>query len=98
MDFFNIGSGEVLFIILLAILLIGPKRAVEFVQQGSRLVARLRQEWFSVQREVIAEVNAIQQQVLGDVGKEVQAAQEELLKEAQAVQQEAIADLTELHE
>ncbi len=31
MDFLNIGSGEFLFLILLAILLIGPGRAVELV-------------------------------------------------------------------
>jgi len=56
MDFLNIGSGEFVFLILLAILLVGPKRAVEWTQQASRFAARIRQEWLAVQRDVMREV------------------------------------------
>ncbi|MFN3762017.1 MAG: hypothetical protein ACK4WK_02300 [Anaerolineae bacterium] len=59
MDFLNIGSGEFVFLILLAILLVGPKRAVEWVQQASRFAARIRQEWLAVQRDLAREVQAL---------------------------------------
>lgn len=87
MDFLNIGSGEILFIVLLAILLVGPKRAVEFLQQGSRLIGRLRKEWYSVQREVMAEVNAIQKETLGSTAQEIQALGQELQSEVRALQE-----------
>lgn len=87
MDFFNIGSGEILFIVLLAILLVGPKRAVEFLQQGSRLIGRLRKEWYSVQREVMAEVEAIQKETLGSTAQEIRALGQELQSEVQALQE-----------
>lgn len=90
MDFFNIGSGEILFIVLLAILLVGPKRAVEFLQQGSRLVGRLRKEWYGVQREVMAEVNAIQKETLGSTVQEIQTLGRELQSEIQELQKETV--------
>lgn len=64
MDFLNIGSGEFFFLVLLAILLVGPKRAVEWTQQAVRLMARLRQEWLAVQRDVAREVQALQQETV----------------------------------
>lgn len=62
MDFLNLGSGEILFLIVLAILLVGPRRAVEWVQQANRFAARLQQEWRAVQRDVMREVQALQQE------------------------------------
>lgn len=64
MDFFNIGTGELVFLVLLAILLVGPKRAVELVQQTGRFAARLQKEWRSVQRDVMAEVQALKVETL----------------------------------
>ncbi|MCS7177875.1 MAG: hypothetical protein RML46_02555 [Anaerolineae bacterium] len=64
MDFLNIGSGEFFFLVLLAILLVGPKRAVEWTQQAVRLMARIRQEWLAVQRDVVREVQALQQETV----------------------------------
>ncbi len=66
MEFLNVGSGELLFLILLAILVVGPKRAVELARQAGRLAARLGQEWRSVQRELMVEIQALEQDVLSD--------------------------------
>ncbi|RME39695.1 MAG: hypothetical protein D6793_00725, partial [Thermoflexia bacterium] len=81
MDFLNIGSGEFLFLILLAILLIGPRRAVELVQQVSRFAARLQQEWRAVQRDVMQELRALQE--------ETTRAVRPVLQEGDQVRQEA---------
>lgn len=80
MDFLNIGSGEFLFLILLAILLIGPRRAVELVQQVSRFAARLQQEWRAVQRDVMQELRALQE--------ETTRAVQPVLQEGEQVRQE----------
>lgn len=93
MDFLNIGSGEFVFLILLAILLVGPKRAVEWVQQASRFAARLRQEWMAVQRDVMREVQALSrettealQPVLREATQEGQAAWQEVAQSVRAFQ------------
>jgi len=59
MDFLNIGSGELVLLILLAILVVGPKRAVELAQQAGRFVSSLRRQWYAVQRDLTAEVEAL---------------------------------------
>lgn len=59
MDFLNIGSGELALLILLAILVVGPKRAVELAQQAGRFVSSLRRQWSAVQRDLTAEVEAL---------------------------------------
>lgn len=92
MDFLNIGSGEFVFLILLAILLVGPKRAVEWIQHASRFAARLQQEWRAVQRDVMREVRALQQETLSAV----QPALQEVAREGQALQQEAASTLQPL--
>ncbi|MBC7225988.1 MAG: hypothetical protein H5T61_01970 [Thermoflexales bacterium] len=91
MDFLNIGSGEFVFLILLAILLVGPKRAVEWVQQFSRFAARIRQEWLAVQRDVLKEVQALSQETAS-------ALQPALQEAAQSVQtfQEAQREIASL--
>ncbi len=63
MEFFNIGTGELLFIALLAILVVGPKRSVQLMQQAGRLLARLQKEWRSIQRDILTEVQAVQNEV-----------------------------------
>lgn len=63
MEFLNVGSGELLFIVLLAILVVGPKRTVELARQVGRLFSRLQREWRTVQKDIMAEVNAIEEDV-----------------------------------
>jgi len=63
MEFFNIGPGELVFLVLLAILVVGPKRAVQLMQQVGRLLARLQQEWRTIQHDIMAEVRAVQEEV-----------------------------------
>jgi Sec-independent protein translocase protein TatA len=63
MEFFNIGPGELLFIALLAILVVGPKRSVQLMQQAGRLLARLQQEWRTIQRDIMTEVQAVRDEV-----------------------------------
>jgi Sec-independent protein translocase protein TatA len=65
MDFFNIGTGELVFLVVIAILVVGPKRAVALVQQAGRFAARMQKEWRSVQRDVMAEVEALKEETLG---------------------------------
>ncbi len=89
MDFLNIGSGEVFFLILLAILLVGPKRAVEWIQQAGRFAARLQQEWRAVQRDVMQEVQALQQETM----RAVQPTLQDIAREREALQRETVGDL-----
>jgi Sec-independent protein translocase protein TatA len=64
MNFFNIGTGEFLFLILLAILLVGPGRTVQFLQQGRRLVSRVQGEWRAAQQAVEDEVKPVRDELL----------------------------------
>jgi Sec-independent protein translocase protein TatA len=89
MDFLNLGSGEVFFLILLAILLVGPKRAVEWIQQAGRFAARLQQEWRAVQRDVMLEVQALQRETM----RTVQPALQDIAREKEALQQETVGNL-----
>lgn len=86
MELFNIGTGELLFILLLAILVVGPKRTVELAQQAGRFLGRLQREWDAVRRGVMEEVNALGRQEMAaqpDAGqpkaddKEVRSPQDE---------------------
>lgn len=94
MDFLNIGSGEFLFLILLAILLIGPRRAVELVQQVSRFAARLQQEWRTIQRDVLQELRALQDETTRTV-KPVLQETERVRQEVQGALQEMAAGVRE---
>jgi Sec-independent protein translocase protein TatA len=62
MEFLNIGSAELLFLVLIAILVVGPRRAAELASQGGRLMARLRREWVSVRRDLMAEVASLERE------------------------------------
>lgn len=64
MDFLNVGSGELILLLLLAILVVGPKRAAELLQQTRQFVVRLRREWYAVQRDFMAEVDAYREEGL----------------------------------
>ncbi len=104
MDFFNIGSGELFFLILLAILLVGPKRAVEWIQQAGRLAARVRQEWLAVQRDVVREVQALSREttaavrpILQEAAQETQGSLQDLAQSVRAIQ-EAKQEIVSLRE
>jgi sec-independent protein translocase protein TatB len=63
MEFLNIGTGELLFLVLLAILIIGPRRTVELSRQAGRLLSRLQMEWRNVQRELMTEMKSLEDEV-----------------------------------
>lgn len=88
MEFLNIGPGELIFLVLLAILVVGPKRTVELMQQAGRLLARLQREWRTIQHDIMTEVRAVQSEVrsveseVRSVHTEVGAVQREVALEA----------------
>lgn len=94
MDFLNLGSGEFVFLILLAILLVGPKRAVEWVQQANRFAARIRQEWLAVQRDVMKEVQALSR----ETADALQPARQEFAKEGRGVLQDVTQSVQALQD
>lgn len=94
MDFLNLGSGEFVFLILLAILLVGPKRAVEWVQQATRFAARIRQEWLAVQRDVMKEVQVLTQETTSAL----QPALKEATREGQVLWQEVTKTIQPVHD
>jgi sec-independent protein translocase protein TatB len=65
MEFLNIGTGELLFLLLLAILVIGPRRTVELSRQAGRLLTRLQHEWRNVQRELMTEMRSLEEEATG---------------------------------
>jgi Sec-independent protein translocase protein TatA len=54
--FFNIGTGELMVIIIIAILVIGPKRMLELGQALGRLTRRGREIWNEVMKTIQAEL------------------------------------------
>ena len=54
--FFNIGTGELMIIIVIAILVIGPKRMLELGQAVGRLTRRGREIWSEVMKTIQAEL------------------------------------------
>ena len=64
MDFLNVGPSELVFVVLLAILVIGPKKTVEYGQQVGRLMVHLRRQWQQVQHDLMTEVRSIEQEVV----------------------------------
>ena len=64
MDFLNIGPSELVFVVLLAILVIGPKKTVEYGQQVGRWMIHLRRQWQEVQRDLMTEMRAIEKDVV----------------------------------
>ncbi len=101
MDFLNIGSGEFLFLILLAILLVGPRRAAEWVQQATRFAARLQQEWRAVQRDVLQELRTLQQETTQAVQPALREAREagaRVRQETQGALEEVTVEAQEARE
>lgn len=84
MGAFNLGSGEFFLLIVLAILLVGPRRAVEWIQELSRFAARIRQEWLAAQRDLMQEIQALQRETVNNL----QPAVQEVIREGQVLQPE----------
>jgi Sec-independent protein translocase protein TatA len=67
MEFINVGTGELLFLVLLAILVVGPKRTIQLARQVGQLLTRLQREWRRVQRDLMAEVNTLEGQIMSEI-------------------------------
>lgn len=59
MEFLNIGGWELVLILLIAIVVLGPKQTVQLAQQAGRFLARLRRDWNEVRRDVIREIQEL---------------------------------------
>lgn len=87
--FFNIGTGELMVIIVIAILVIGPKRMLELGQSVGRLTRRGREIWNEVMKTIQAELQdtkeAVEEITTGgsDLAAEVKATGQETDKALQ---------------
>ncbi len=57
MDFLNVGGLELVFLLALAVVLVGPQKAIELTNQIARFVAGARRTINSVKAEIQAEVD-----------------------------------------
>jgi Sec-independent protein translocase protein TatA len=57
MDFLNVGGLELLFLLALAVVLVGPQKAVELANQVGSFVASMRRTLNSVKDDLQAQVN-----------------------------------------
>jgi sec-independent protein translocase protein TatB len=79
-NFLNIGPGELMVIIAIAILVIGPKRLVQVAQTLGRLTRRGREVWNEVLKTIQAELQETKEVVeeiaqdSSDLSAEVEAA------------------------
>jgi Sec-independent protein translocase protein TatA len=79
MDFFNIGGLELVFLLALTVMLVGPQKAVELTNQIARFVASMRRTVNSVKDDLqsqldeeTADLKQIEQDVRSVVGAETQ--------------------------
>ncbi|MDP7619853.1 MAG: hypothetical protein QF652_06395 [Dehalococcoidia bacterium] len=79
MDFLNIGGLELVFLLALTIMLVGPQKAVEFANQIAKFVASMRRTINSVKddlqsqlEEEAPDLKQIERDVQSAVGKETQ--------------------------
>lgn len=101
---FNIGTGELMVIIVIAILVVGPKRMLEIGQAVGRLTRRGRQIWNEVMKTIQAELQdtkeAVEELAAGgsDLAAEVRATGQETNKTLQKSKAETFDMKTELEE
>lgn len=81
--FFNIGTGELMIIIVIAVLVIGPKRMLELGQSIGRLTRRGREIWNEVMKTIQTEL-----QDTKEVVEEITAGGSDLAAEVRATGQE----------
>ena len=79
MDFLNIGGLELVFLLALTVMLVGPQKAIELANQIAKFVASMRRTINSVKddlqsqlEEETADLKQIEQDVRSAVGKETQ--------------------------
>jgi Sec-independent protein translocase protein TatA len=102
--FFNIGTGELMIIIVIAILVIGPKRMLELGQALGRLTRRGREIWSEVLKTIQTELQDTQEAVEeiaaggSDLTAEVKATGQETNKALQKSRAETFNVKTELEE
>lgn len=102
--FFNIGTGELMVIIVIAILVIGPRRMLELGQAVGRLTQRGRRIWGEVMKTIQAELQdtkeAVEEIAAGSSGlaAEVKATSQETSKALQKSKAETFDMKTELEE
>ena len=56
MDFFSIGTGEVLMILLVALLVLGPNRVVEFARTMGKVMRTIKKASFDLTSTVTKEL------------------------------------------
>ncbi|MBN1177628.1 MAG: hypothetical protein JXD18_00320 [Anaerolineae bacterium] len=84
MEFLNVGSGEFIFILLIAILVIGPQRTVQLARQAGQILGRLKgqlaafQQQFSEEIRSLEEVKAAVSEPMLDINKEARAINREV--------------------
>jgi len=83
-SFFGIGTGELMVIIAIAILVIGPKRLLEIAQTLGRLTRRGRQIWNEVMKTIQAELQETKEAV-----EQVAEGSSDLTAEIKATEREA---------
>ena len=82
-SFFGIGTGELMVIIAIAILVIGPKRLLEIAQTLGRLTRRGREIWSEVMKTIQAELQETKDAVGeiaesgGDLSTEIKATEQQ---------------------
>jgi Sec-independent protein translocase protein TatA len=102
--FFNIGTGELMIILVIAILVIGPKRMLELGQALGRLTRRGREIWSEVMKTIQAELQdtkeAVEEIAAGGSGlaAEVKATGQETSKALQKSKAETFNMKAELEE
>ncbi|MBN1810825.1 MAG: twin-arginine translocase TatA/TatE family subunit [Anaerolineae bacterium] len=102
--FFNIGTGELMIIIVIAILVIGPKRMLELGQAIGRLTQQGRRIWGEVMKTIQTELQdtkeAVEEIAAGgsNLAAEVKATGQETGKALQKSKAETFDMKTELEE
>ena len=82
-SFFGIGTGELMVIIAIAILVIGPKRLLQIAQTLGRLTRRGREIWSEVMKTIQTELQETKEAVGeiaesgGDLSAEIEATEKE---------------------
>ena len=83
-SFFGIGTGELMVIIAIAILVIGPKRLLQIAQTLGRLTRRGREIWSEVMKTIQTELQETKEAVVdeiaesgGDLSAEIEATEKE---------------------
>ncbi len=57
MDFFGIGSGEILLVLIVALIIFGPGRIVEIAQRLGKMMHTLRKASFDLTSQVTRELD-----------------------------------------